>query len=149
MTKPRAHLSLILLVSSLIILVESIPTQLYNDPVFLDAEIARIRAGKAGVSAPVIKGRRDQADHLDTLVVAAPGDSIAETEEEDDEDSNYSDEVEVTCATGKGWHYRGQRCVPYHCPGGSSERDFNTGQCLHSFQPNGRHKPYSQWNSLK
>lgn len=38
-----------------------------------------------------------------------------------------------------------------NCPGGPSERDFNTGECLYSHQPKGRYnKPFTQsWNDMK
>jgi len=152
----RLHLGIIILVYGILVITvhsaPSGPTQLYNDPVFLDAEIRRIRAGKAGdpIQPPVVYKRvKDQSKNKQS----DPNSSGDDDDDDEEDTSEYydSEEIEVTCAPGKGWHWRGQKCVPYHCPGGSSERDFNTGECLHGwFHTGGRfkHKPYSQWNNL-
>ncbi|XP_035705222.1 uncharacterized protein LOC110847098 [Folsomia candida] len=141
---------ILILISSLCI-VSSRPLQLYNDPLFLDAEIRRIRAGKAGepIKPPVIRGKTLM--HLRSSEESSAVES-GDGEGGDDDEYEYtsSEEIDVTCAPGKGWHHRGQRCVPVHCPGGTDQRDFNTGECLHARQvpPMGRYKPYSNWNSL-
>jgi hypothetical protein len=154
---------------ALFCIVTCVPVQLYNDPLFLDSEIRRIRAGKAGEpinKPPVIKGGKQIMLHLRN---SEEYDGIEESGDGDDDEYHSSEEVDVTCAPGKGWHfrlvdgiiaqrsfmifgfYRGQRCVPVNCPGGTDHRDFNTGECLHALvtQAGGRFKPYSHWNSLK
>jgi hypothetical protein len=175
------RLGILLLLTAIVAIVQAGPIQLYNDPEFLNAEIRRIQSGDP-IQPPLVYQRiKDQLKRQQQEAAGPPDSSSGSYEDGEGDDENYyedSDEIEVTCARGKGWHWRvthsqtlffiiifildhtisespnailfmkGQRCVPYHCPGGSSERDFNTGECIHSFQSQGRHKPYSQWNSL-
>ncbi|CAL8095610.1 unnamed protein product [Orchesella dallaii] len=139
------------------------PTRKYRyDADFLDSEIQRIRSGRAEVLEPVwtvTKSTRkpahnDSAVEIETNTTSTNSSASAseeDTEEYSDSEAySSSEETDITCAPGKGWHIRGQRCVPLNCPGGPSERDFNTGECLYSSQPKGRYnKPFTQWNDLK
>ncbi|ODM96770.1 hypothetical protein Ocin01_09915 [Orchesella cincta] len=143
------------------------PTKKYRyDAEFLDSEIQRIRSGRAEVLEPVwtvTKSTKKPAvvdgDGGVTKTGVEKGEAKLNTsssyegssEEYEDSGAYYgsSEEIDFTCAQGKGWHIRGQRCVPVNCPGGPAERDFNTGECLYSSQPKGRfNKPFTQWNDL-
>ncbi|OXA49425.1 hypothetical protein Fcan01_16048 [Folsomia candida] len=101
----------------------------YSDPVFLDAEIKRVRGGNFNVSqvAPMEGGISDTK--ISKVPVDMEGSGQGSGEEGDD---STSEELDVTCAPGKGWHVRGQRCVPVDCPGGINKRYFNTGECMHA-----------------
>lgn len=127
-------------------------------PSFLSAEIERVRAGKAWNAknhSPVAakstmreklaKSYEDEDDEEIAKVLPGSG---------DDDDFDSEEELDVTCAPGKGWHERGQRCVPLKCPGGDAQRDFISGICLippkeEDVEVLEKRKPYSHWNRLK
>jgi hypothetical protein len=105
------RLGILLFLTAIVAIVQAGPTQLYNDPAFLDAEIRRIRAGKAGdpIQPPVVYKRIKDQLKRQQQEAAGPDSSSGSYEDGEGDDEDYyedSDEIDVTCAPGKGWHWR-------------------------------------------
>lgn len=114
---------LFLVFISLSLFVVPKPTKRYRyDADFLDSEIQRIRSGRAEEIEPVWTVTKSSTTIAPIAIVAPTEEAESkekdnnENESENDEEEQgsssedyygSSEEIEITCASGKGWHMRG------------------------------------------
>lgn len=75
---------------------------------------------------------------IDIDAASTPGRGFLEEEDYYPVEWGYStEEDDGECEETHFYHIRGRICVPYRCPRGNSQRNFDTGQCLFTTEEEG------------
>lgn len=116
---------LFLVFISLSLFVVPKPTKRYRyDADFLDSEIQRIRSGRAEEIEPVWTVTKSSTTKAPITIVAPTEEAESKGKDKDENENESgndeeeqgsssedyygsSEEIEITCASGKGWHMRG------------------------------------------